>query len=423
MEEFRHELQDVLTHLHDPDFEPAEQLYAALGCGREQGSAALQLALVRRLESLQLAEEGASDGQTATEMRVLHQRFVAKLTQEETANRLHMSLRTLQRVQRRAVYLLARDLWKHLHATPTRDGVETGAEAAAEMAEEVVATPPTTDWRAQVQDELASLGRISPNPVADVGGIVASVVKIGQAAASKRGVIVQMLPSPPLSAAIHSSALRQALLTVLERVVQTMTGGEITLHATGEGGVVCVTVSGAPTFASHLPALEVAHEIIEAYGGSLETANADRQLSVRIRLPAIASKIRVLVVDDNSDLVTFYQRFLAGTRYEITHLTEGKHLFAQFEANAPDIIVLDVLLPDIDGWELLTYLHEHPRSRTVPAIVSSVVRGEELALALGAAAYLPKPVRRQEFIQTLDRVLALAQTPAWKTRAQNAITG
>ncbi len=415
MEEFRHELQDVLTHLHDPDFEPAEQLYAALGCGREQGSAALQLALVRRLESLQLAEEGASDGQTATEMRVLHQRFVAKLTQEETANRLHMSVRTLQRVQRRAVYLLARDLWNHIHPTPTLDEAETAGE--------VVPAQPTTDWRAQVQDELASLGRISPNPVADVGGIVASVVKIGQAAGAKRGVAVEMQPSPPLSAAIHSSALRQALLTVIETLAQAMAGGVIRLCAAGESGVVVVSVTGAPLLASRLPSLEVAQEIVEGYSGALAIDSAGDALSVQIRLPAIASKIRVLVVDDNADLVTFYQRFLAGTRYEITHLSEGKHLFAQFATNAPDIIVLDVLLPDIDGWELLTYLHEHPQSRTVPAIVSSVVRGEELALSLGAAAYLPKPVRRQEFIQTLDRVLALAQTPAWKTRAQSAIAG
>jgi CheY-like chemotaxis protein len=68
--------------------------------------------------------------------------------------------------------------------------------------------------------------------------------------------------------------------------------------------------------------------------------------------------------------------------------------------------VLDVLLPDTDGWELLTYLHEHPATRALPILVASVVHGEELALALGATAYLSKPVRRQQFIQALDQARA-----------------
>ena len=75
------------------------------------------------------------------------------------------------------------------------------------------------------------------------------------------------------------------------------------------------------------------------------------------------------------------------------------------EACAPSIIVLDVMLPDMDGWELLAHLHEHPPTRSIPILVCSVVREEELALALGAKLYLSKPVRRQQFIQALDQAL------------------
>jgi CheY-like chemotaxis protein len=97
---------------------------------------------------------------------------------------------------------------------------------------------------------------------------------------------------------------------------------------------------------------------------------------------------------------------VAGSRYEIVHLPTGNALFEAIAETRPALIVLDVLLPDADGWELLTYLHEHPATRTIPIVVASVVRGEELALALGAAAYLPKPVRRQPFMQLLDHFLA-----------------
>ena len=79
----------------------------------------------------------------------------------------------------------------------------------------------------------------------------------------------------------------------------------------------------------------------------------------------------------------------------------------------PDIIVLDVMLPDVDGWELLSQLHEHPLTRSVPVIVCSVVGEEDLALALGAKVYLPKPVRRQQFLQALDQAVnqAAARAP------------
>ena len=101
----------------------------------------------------------------------------------------------------------------------------------------------------------------------------------------------------------------------------------------------------------------------------------------------------------------FYQRYVQGTRYQIVPLAEGTRIVEMVEANQPQVIVLDVMLPDMDGWELLTSLREHPATRSLPIIICSVVREEELALALGAARYVAKPVRRQEFVQALDQVL------------------
>ena len=99
-----------------------------------------------------------------------------------------------------------------------------------------------------------------------------------------------------------------------------------------------------------------------------------------VRLPA-ASRVKVLVVDDNPDLVHFYRRYAAGTPYDISAMSEGEHLLETIESETPDVIVLDVMLPDIDGWELLTQVHAHPRGREIPVIVCTVVREQELALS------------------------------------------
>jgi CheY-like chemotaxis protein len=78
------------------------------------------------------------------------------------------------------------------------------------------------------------------------------------------------------------------------------------------------------------------------------------------------------------------------------------------------------MLSDMDGWEILTLLHSTARTRSIPVIVCSVIRQEELALGLGASLYIPKPVGRQDFIQALDRVLPLATTATQTAPKNNA---
>jgi CheY-like chemotaxis protein len=63
--------------------------------------------------------------------------------------------------------------------------------------------------------------------------------------------------------------------------------------------------------------------------------------------------------------------------------------------------VLDLMMPDRDGWELLSLLKTHPETAAIPVVVSSVLRQEELARALGAAAVLTKPFTPAQLLDTL----------------------
>ena len=92
----------------------------------------------------------------------------------------------------------------------------------------------------------------------------------------------------------------------------------------------------------------------------------------------------------------------------LVHLAKGQEVFDGIGDIRPDIIVLDIMLPDVDGWDLLTRLSEHPETRGIPVIVCSVVSDPDLTRALGARASLSKPVQRQEFIRSLDQVSSRA---------------
>jgi CheY-like chemotaxis protein len=80
----------------------------------------------------------------------------------------------------------------------------------------------------------------------------------------------------------------------------------------------------------------------------------------------------------------------------------------------PGIILLDILLPDVPGWEVLAALKADPRTAAIPVVIVSNIDDRLRGLALGAAEYLVKPVSRQEIQQVLNTLFAPTQPPPQK---------
>ena len=226
---------------------------------------------------------------------------------------------------------------------------------------------------------------------------------------------------PNLVTTIHPSVLRQILITAIGRVAGCTSTGQITIFARLEGGSVKITVTGPIATEDRPTKSDFIRDILAPEGVSIETHIDGDHIFLWIELPSVG-KITVLAVDDNLDMARFYRRSTEGTSYHIVHTAEGQGLFKTIEATAPDIIVLDVMLPDVDGWELLMRLHEDCATRSIPVIVCSVIREEELARSLGAALYLLKPVRPRQFTQALDQVLSQAPTGVPRSPANHEAT-
>jgi CheY-like chemotaxis protein len=410
-DEFEAGLRDALTHLYDPAYRPPEILWAVTGCDPHQGLDAIQMAMIRAIEDLKPAPHVPSTARSRRVYGLLLHRYVQGLTQEETAERLGITPRHLRREQPGAVHALALHMWEQ-------------GRVAEELAQETAGRPSDAqlpEYRFQVKQELASLQESAPGAVADVGEAIRGAVKLGGVLTSKRDVDLEMemeRVQPNLVAAIHPAALRQVLLTAIRQLAQRMASGQIALHAERQEGNVRIAITGQPVTTDEPPNANFIREIVAAEGGSVEIRTEDDRISLYMELPS--ADLAVLVVDDNADLIHLYRRYVASTRYRIVHTAQGQRAFEIVEASAPDVIILDVMLPDIDGWELLAHLHEHPATRAIPVVVCSVVREEDLALALGAALYLPKPVERQQFIQALDHVLSQAAAGAPIAQANNA---
>jgi CheY-like chemotaxis protein len=146
-------------------------------------------------------------------------------------------------------------------------------------------------------------------------------------------------------------------------------------------------------------------ELAGEYGGALDCSADPGGFQVVLSLPA-AEQTPVLVIDDNSDTLELFRRYCTGTRYALTGLREPARAAETVLALRPRLVLLDLMMPDVDGWEVLARLRSLPGRSETPIVMLSILPQGALALALGADAFLQKPVSRQDFLNTLDQLAA-----------------
>ena len=389
---FEQSLRDALLHLYDPSYQPDEIFCEVLNPQDRHHGKAWIASLREAIVEMEPGEDVPANARSWRFYHILDYRYVHRLTQEETARHLGITPRHLRREQQEAIKTLAQQLWnrRSLRQTPGKSSA-VGADGEPENA-----------WLQQMREEVATLRRNAPAIVSPLGEVIAGIQPLAEVLAAQHAIRFQVTePVADAMVALHPTILRQLLLTAIELLVQHMDGGEINLEAEASEEQIGVFIRASSS--CHLLNLtsEFIRELMDDIGGHFIIESDQTETVIRMFVPGVR-KMRVLVVDDNADLVHLYQRYVARTRFEIASLSSGLDLFPTIEAVRPDIIVLDVMLPDMDGWELLTYLHTHPDTRTIPVIVCSVIRRKELARALGASYYLAKPVRRQAFIEALE---------------------
>jgi CheY-like chemotaxis protein len=116
----------------------------------------------------------------------------------------------------------------------------------------------------------------------------------------------------------------------------------------------------------------------------------------------------VLVIDDDADTVRLYQRLLQAHDYIVRTARSAEELKGQLGESLPDLVLLDVLMPREDGWDMLNYLKRAPATASIPVVICSVLSQPGLALSLGAEEVLRKPIQEEILIKTVERILAQA---------------
>jgi len=133
-------------------------------------------------------------------------------------------------------------------------------------------------------------------------------------------------------------------------------------------------------------------------------------------------KERLLVVDDETDLLAELQPLLSRAGYEVTLASDGEQALAQIERQRPDLVILDVVMPRLDGREVVRRLR-HSNDWTPVILLTQVVHPADRALGLqeGADDYLNKPFDPMELIARVQAVLRRTRRGAMPISAHNQL--
>lgn len=159
--------------------------------------------------------------------------------------------------------------------------------------------------------------------------------------------------------------------------------------------------------------LSICSNLVQLHGGRIGvTSEAGHGSTFWFTLPPYqqpldeipADRKIVVAIDDDPKVISLYERYLAPQGYYVIPFIEAKGAKERIIAIKPYAITLDVMMPNIDGWTLLSELKSDPATRDIPVLVCSILEQADKGFNLGAADYLIKPILEEDLVHAVNRL-------------------
>ena len=391
-----------LEHLHDFAYLQNLPLVGALGSSGRTADQAVRLLRAELLAAIERLNPGQGVAPRAKERRpyaLLYGRYVQGLDTAELTAELAISVRQLRREHKRALGAVVELLWE-------RFGPELQPQRPAAVAPAVSAGPERDGQAAEAEaeaEQLISQGRAED---LDLSALVAGIVAmLAPVAAGRHTHLAHRLPAdlPPVHA--DRVVLRQGLLELVSRAMDRAQGGSVLID--GEAGadmVLRITARNGAETDGRPPGvgLAISQRLIVSLGGRIEIHEEPGWCCATVTLLP-AEHAPILVMDDNQGLVELFRRYLAGRPYRVVQAQTVEQAIRHAREARLRLILLDVMMPQQDGWEVLQLLRQAPETRDIPVAVCSVLHEPELARALGASDYIAKPVTQDVLLAKVEQ--------------------
>jgi CheY-like chemotaxis protein len=389
----RDDVHDALSHLYDNDLLAHSRLAASFpGIQNvypiERRADRMRSLLLEAIEVLRPSRRCAFGSPESRHYDVLCLRYLEDMPVTRMEGEISVGRRQLHRDLLEAEARLAEVL-----ASRTQPG-----DAAPATGEVGARSDP-------LSSELQAL-RSQPATVS-VHALLQSALRLLAPLAAQAGATLDS-PSADGAAAFVTAdpaVLRQLLVQLVGAVLQVSAGQTVRLTVEEREGRPVLALRFPYPPSGQLPAAADVQRIAQTQQAVCEVGGkpgAEMEVSLQFRGPEPYS---VLVVEDNPGAIELYRRYLAGSGWRVESTSDPRRALALARAQRPDALILDIMMPALDGWGVIEALSSCPETAAIPVIICSVVQDIHLGRVMGAAAYLRKPVGRGELLTALKRCL------------------
>ena len=388
--EFVEQVKQALEHLYDFAYlqkhSLAQDMVVTKKRERQTTGHHLRGELMRAIEALSPGPSASLNTPDARLYSLLQLHYVKGLTIQDVGYRLGLSTRQVHRSLRRAEEGVATILWAKL------------SDANQQSAQKL----------SSVKMEMAQL-ETSLDPI-NVSLLVQEAQQAVASLAFTRGVTFDiLLPDEPVVISADTAVSRQLFVSIFSRIIQLAQPKSIQIIIAQTSKQATLTFVYSPE--SITPTEPILNQVLASLTNRMrwrvqesKTTKGTHHLSIQMMMYGPV----ILVIDDNEGLVELLERYLTGHQCRVIAATNGREAHQLVQQITPDAVILDVMMPEISGWELLQILRSRSETAETPVIICSVFNDPDLAYSLGASHFLSKPISRDNI---LDALRSLAIVP------------
>ena len=239
-----------------------------------------------------------------------------------------------------------------------------------------------------IEQEFSQL-QYSFHPV-DMCQLVQDAISSVRPLCQQKNIDFQLsIPSRSIPFSTDKAIAEQILVSILSQIIAHLAPATIELSIGETKDATAITLA-YPLTSSQEIEFSTLSQLIRQLDWSVQYSTQDDRQIVSIVLQASAGTI--MVIDDNQALLQLLQRYLSNHRCQVLTVPNGVKGWELLQTTIPDALIMDVMMPELDGWELLQRIRSNPVTQDIPVIVCTVFNNSELAYALGATYFLHKPV-------------------------------
>src|SRR5690606_13838737 len=296
--------------------------------------------------------------------RLMMLRYYDALAPQAVANELSISLRQFYREHTEAVTAVTDTLW-NLYESQRSMYTSVGDQTAESLL------------------EREAMRATHAGGFSDLGDVLRDAFSLLQELVNRRDVT---LVAPPLNdlptVAVERGLLRQLVLSAFGLIIDAAPSSTLEIRLLSESERIQINAQAITekpvhaTFEEQRPDVQTLAALCRA---EIERIERPDGIGLLLRLP-IFTPYTVLIVDDNEDALALYERYLTANAYRAFSLSDPHEVIRLARELQPYAVLLDLMMPDQDGWDVLQLLSTQADTCHIPVVVCSVLKQEALAL-------------------------------------------